>query len=96
MIDDEAGFVANLSRAFARQGLSPNGRGAVVGDVRLVSRGAEDFAVEVRYEDLASGAQAVDRLEATRAYMAGCGAESPADLAAFWIQELDERLLAAD
>jgi len=86
-------FVAELLEAFRRQEPGPDGRGARVTCARAIDRDESDFGLEVEFHALPSGDSRTDAIREVRAYMAGCGVNDAAGLAAFWAQELDEQTL---
>lgn len=89
-------FVSELRDAFREQESGAWSGGAMVTDVLLIAIADDDFSVEVIFHARPAGPLHSDVVERTLAYLNACGAASPSELAAFWVQELDEQLLAVD
>jgi hypothetical protein len=92
---DQSRFVDELNRAFAAHQAAPDGRGAVVLEVRLLPSETDDFGVAVTYRNSRTGRIADDVIPSVRDAMAAYGVEGADDLAAFWRIDLDEQVLAA-
>lgn len=91
-----ARFVAELTTAFAAQHQGRPPRGAQVEGVELVCSRGDDFGVRITFRRLPAGPVQADTIADVRVYMDGCNANTAAELAAFWQQELDELVLAED
>lgn len=87
-------FARDLEAAFDRQLQSPDGRGARVTHVRVCAQSSDDFGIEVTFQALPDGPSQVDVLDGVMSFVQHLPSSSPDDLAAHWIQELDERVLS--
>lgn len=86
-------FIEELTAAFSVQHRGGEARGALVESVELSGSEDDDFALSVRFRNLRTGSLGVNTIPRVRRYMYGCDAETAAELAGFWQQELDEMVL---
>ena len=83
-----------MTAAFAVQHQGGQATGAKVESVEFIGAEEGDFSLSVSFRNLRTGSVEVDTISRVRDYMDACDAETAADLAGWWQQELDELVLA--
>ena len=83
-----------MIQSFAALNLGETGRGAIVDALEVVYVGGGDFSVKAAFHSIPAGENLTDTIGSMKAYMAGCRASTPSEVAAMWQQELDELVLA--